>query len=108
LAFDMCDGASEQVRSWACRETGLETASGAEPQGPACASRVTAAGAPAVLVAFDSTSHPETLVTARREDVSSAQWPISPVSLRDPATGVSLRAWTEDGQAYVLVSGRPD
>jgi anti-sigma factor RsiW len=108
LSFDMCDGSPDQVRTWACRESGLETQTPAGARdGPACASLVTAAGAPAVLVAFDSNSRPLTLVTARRQDLARTSWPRSPITMRDPASGVSLRAWTDADQAFVLVSGRP-
>lgn len=109
LAFDMCDGSPDEVRTWVCREAGLETQTPAGARdGRACATLVTAAGAPAVLVAFDSGSRPMTLLTARRQDLSStAGWPRSAVSVRDPATGVSLRAWADADQAFVLVGGGP-
>ncbi len=107
MAFDMCDGSADEVRSWVCRESGLETETPAGArEGRACASLVTAAGVPAALVAFDSRSRPLTLVTARREDLG-AGWPRRPMSLRDPESGVSLRTWTDADQAFVLVSGRP-
>lgn len=109
LAFDVCEGSPDEVRTWVCRESGLETQTPAGAGGGrACASLVTAAGAPAALVAFDSGPRRLTLLTARRQDLASpAAWPRSAVSLRDPATGVSLSAWADADQAFVLVGGAP-
>ncbi len=109
LAYDMCDGSADEVRTWVCRESGLETQTPAGARNArACASLVTAAGAPAALVAFDSGSRPLTLLTARRQDLASpAAWPRSAVATRDSATGVSLRAWADADQAFVLVTGGP-
>jgi len=109
FGFDLCDRSADRVREWVCAESGLEAPPPPSPAGGAdeCAAIVAAAGAPTAVLAWERASGPVTVLTARVSDLgieSRRGWSAGE-TFRDPASGITILAWSRSDQAFVLASG---